>query len=195
MCGFFGVWLANFLTAATAACALIAIISPHWLQTNSQYYGVVTFNANNTVESYFTANGGTETSLSAWPSSEWAAAYVCLVVGLCGTAIALVGGLISACLNCFCLCCLSFPFTIISSVFSFLSFILYLTSVLLFASKFDSGFNGSSFCGTSSGSFQLGQCSIDYALWVAVGAIVASLLASIVFGASTSTPGSKKSGK
>eukprot|EP00122_Pirum_gemmata_P020004 Pgem_evm1s18713 len=188
MCQGIAVLLANFLAFGAGVMALVALVTPHWVK-NAGYstdgtitsFGVVTFEYSNNMDTYYILGNGTYTSLSDWPSNEWAGAYVCLVIGLAVSVVALVMGLVAACLNCFCLCCLSFPFTIISSLSSFISFILYFVSVMLFASKFDSSYNGyglsGSFCGTGAGSFKLGDCQTEYGLWLAVGAIFASLLA------------------
>eukprot|EP00121_Abeoforma_whisleri_P007100 Awhi_evm1s6471 len=163
----------------TLVLGIGAVISYNWIETQeitggSKYeFGVVTFrDLDGNVNSY-------GESLSDWPSEEWAAAYILMILGMIGTVAAIVSGLVTCCLNCCCLCCLSFPFAIISTILSFISFVLYLTAVLLFASRYGfingydlgTGIGGIEFC-PNAGNFQTGDCSEGWGLWCAVVAIV-----------------------
>eukprot|EP00121_Abeoforma_whisleri_P002181 Awhi_evm1s1953 len=194
MCKSIAVHIANIMSLCTAGFALAAIISYNWLETQETTdgtkfeFGVVTFrDSQGNIESY-------GDSLSEWPSEEWAAAYVLMIVALIGTAAAIASGLVACCMNCCCLCCLSFPFSIISSIISFITFIMYWTAVMLFASRyhFINGYdlgNGEGnviFCPNSS-DFKTGDCSEGWGLWCAVIAILGSFVAMILYGCAGGT--------
>eukprot|EP00122_Pirum_gemmata_P005299 Pgem_evm1s4822 len=188
-CPKFAVHIANVFAIISAALAIASLVSKEWVKntTTSFTYGILTF-YNGSDQDYYNWNqslglSSSDTSLSNWPSNEWAAAYVLVVIGIVGTLLAILFGLIGCCVNC---CCAGFPFSIVSAIFSFISFILYWTALMLFASQYDSTVAISATlsqpaCGSDSGYFKLGACTVKWGMGVAIANVVVSFITFVFY--------------